>query len=67
MAKDSKIKAQGSVKKKTTIGENINEVERNEKKQQEFQQNMLRYIDSVVSMGMKHNSKYFIVNVKTFF
>ncbi|OAD57991.1 Protein maelstrom like protein [Eufriesea mexicana] len=70
-AKNSKIRAQGSASKKTTIGENLTDLERNERKQQEFQQNMLQYIDSVVSMGMQHNNlhklKFIFIHVNWFY
>lgn len=29
----------------------------NEKKEQEFQQNMSQYIDSIISLGIQHKSK----------
>lgn len=53
--------------KKTTIGEDLSEVELNAKKEQEFQQKMLQYIDSVVSMGLLHNSMYSILNFLNLF
>lgn len=70
-AKDSKINAQLSVKKKTTIGECIDEILEATKKQDEFHQNMLQYIDSVVDMGVKHNCleklKFILIHVNWFF
>ncbi|KAK9299561.1 hypothetical protein QLX08_007466 [Tetragonisca angustula] len=53
-----KIKSQGkaSTDKKTTIGESLASLELEEKKEQEFHQNMLRYIESVVSLGILHNN-----------
>ena len=64
-----KIKSQGkaSTDKKTTIGESLASLELEEKKEQEFHQNMLRYIESVVSLGILHNSKYSILNLMNFF
>lgn len=56
-AGESKVEAQGCMKKKTTIGECVDEVLEADRKEQEFQQNMLQYIESIVSMGVKHNSK----------
>lgn len=56
-AKDSKIKSNASVEKKTTLGENISDVVEQERKEMEFQQNMFQYIDSVISMGIQHKSK----------
>ncbi|XP_033329999.2 protein maelstrom 2 [Megalopta genalis] len=70
-AKDSKIEAQGSQSKKTALGECIDEVLIAEKKEQEFRQNMLRYIQSVTSMGRKHNNlhkiKFMFIHVNWFY
>ncbi|XP_031834006.1 protein maelstrom homolog [Nomia melanderi] len=70
-AKDSKIQAQGSLSKKTTLGENIDEILLAEKNEQEFQENMLQYIDSVISMGTQHNSleklKFILIHVNWFY
>ncbi|XP_006610325.1 protein maelstrom 2-like [Apis dorsata] len=70
-AKDNKIKAQGSMSKKTTIGEDLTEVELIAKREQEFQQKMLQYIDSVVSMGLLHNNlqklKFIFIHVNWFY
>ncbi|XP_026301766.1 protein maelstrom homolog isoform X3 [Apis mellifera] len=68
-AKDSKIKAQGN--KKTTIGEDLSEMELNAKREQEFQQKMLEYINSVISMGLLHNNlqklKFIFIHVNWFY
>ncbi|XP_061942208.1 protein maelstrom 2-like isoform X3 [Apis cerana] len=68
-AKDSKIKAQGC--KKTTIGEDLSEMELNAKREQEFQQKMLEYINSVISMGLLHNNlqklKFIFIHVNWFY
>ncbi|KZC08796.1 Protein maelstrom like protein [Dufourea novaeangliae] len=70
-AKDSKVKSQGTTAKKTTLGENIADLLAAEKKKQEFQQNMLQYIDSVISMGVQHNSlgkmKFMLVHANWFY
>ncbi|XP_043515035.1 protein maelstrom homolog [Frieseomelitta varia] len=57
-AKQYKIKSQSnaSTDKKTTTGESLALLELQEKKEQEFHQNMLRYIESVVSLGVLHNN-----------
>lgn len=67
-AKQYKIKTQGNGTrdKKTTIGESLTSLELQEKKEQEFHQNMIRYIESVVSLGILHNSKYSILNLTSF-
>lgn len=71
MAKESRIQAQGTASKKTSLGELLSDVEARNKRQQEFQQNMHQYIDSVVSMGMKHNNleklKFIFIHVNWFF
>ncbi|XP_034174666.2 protein maelstrom homolog isoform X1 [Osmia lignaria lignaria] len=70
-AAESKVEAQGCMKKKTTIGECIEEVLEADKRDQEFNQNMLQYIESIVSMGVKHNSlkklKFILIHVNWFF
>lgn len=49
-----------TIDRRTTIGESMASLELQEKKEQEFHQNMIRYIESVVSLGLLHNSKYSI-------
>ncbi|XP_076645843.1 protein maelstrom homolog [Halictus rubicundus] len=70
-AKDSKIQAQGSMEKRTALGESLNEVDLRGKKEQEFYQNMLEYIQSVITMGKKHNSldklKFIFIHVNWFY
>ncbi|XP_076290115.1 protein maelstrom homolog [Lasioglossum baleicum] len=71
LAKDSKIKAQGTMEKRTALGESINEINLRLKKEQEFQQNMLEYIQDVISIGKKHNSleklKFMFIHVNWFY
>ncbi|XP_076236936.1 protein maelstrom homolog [Calliopsis andreniformis] len=70
-AKESKIQAQGALTKKTALGESIDEVYESEKREQEFHQNMLQYIESVVSMGTQHNNlekiKFIFIHVNWFY
>ncbi|XP_003703610.1 protein maelstrom homolog [Megachile rotundata] len=70
-AKDSKIEAQVCVKKKTAIGECIDEIIEAEKKQEEFRQSMLQYLSSVVDMGVKHKCldklKFIMIHVNWFY
>lgn len=65
-AKEHKIKAQGNVTKRNAIGESLISLELQEKKEQEFRKNMIKYIESVVSLGILHNSKYSILNLMNF-
>lgn len=44
--------------KKTALGESIDEVMAAEKRELEFHQNMLQYIDSVIAIGTQHNSEW---------
>ncbi|CAD1477796.1 unnamed protein product, partial [Heterotrigona itama] len=71
-AKHYKNKAQINMKeKRTTIGESLSELELQEKKEQEFQQNMIRYIESVVSLGILHNNlpklKFLFIHTNWFY
>ncbi|XP_076683940.1 protein maelstrom homolog isoform X1 [Andrena cerasifolii] len=70
-AKDSKIEAQGSMGKKTALGESIDEVMAAEKREIEFHQNMLQYIDSVIAIGTQHNNlekiKFIFIHVNWFY
>lgn len=70
-AKKSKIENQKTAHKKTTIGENIEEIMANEKKEQEFQQNMSQYIDSIISLGIQHKNleklKFIFIHVNWFY
>lgn len=52
-----------TVGNKTTIGESVAELELEQKRQEEFYQNMLQYIESIVGVGVRHNSKYFKLNL----
>lgn len=54
-AKQHKIK-EGRDMKKTVIGESLASLELQEKKEQEFHQNMIRYIESIVSLGVLHDN-----------
>lgn len=62
-AKNNKIKDQITVGNRTTIGENVAQLELEQKREEEFQQNMLQYIESIVCMGVQHNSKYSKLNL----
>ncbi|XP_078050208.1 protein maelstrom homolog [Augochlora pura] len=70
-AKDSKIEAQISHSKKTTLGECLDLVIKAEKDVQEFQQNMLRYIESVITMGKQqkslHKLKFTFIHMNWFY
>lgn len=70
-AKDSKVEAQLCVKKKTAIGECIDEVLKAEKAKEEFRESMNQYIDSVIGMGKKHNCldklKFLVIHVNWFY
>lgn len=57
-AKESKIEAQGTLAKKTALGEKVEEIAEADKQEQEYHQNMLQYIESIIAMGIKHKSKY---------
>lgn len=52
-----------TVGNRTTIGENVADIELEQKREEEFLQNMLQYIESIVCMGVRHNSKYFKLNL----
>lgn len=70
-AKDNKIKAQMTVGNRTTIGENVAQLELEQKREEEFQQNMLQYIESIVCMGVQHNNlqnlKFIFIHVNWFY
>ncbi|XP_043257358.1 protein maelstrom 1 [Colletes gigas] len=70
-AKDSKIQSQVSMSKKNTIGQSIDEVMLAEKKEQEFQQHMFQYIDSLISIGTQHKNldklKFLFIHVNWFY
>ncbi|CAK9813016.1 Protein maelstrom [Anthophora plagiata] len=70
-ASESKVASQGIRDKKTGIGESIKELEANDKREQEFQENMHQYINSVVAMGMQHKNlsklKFILIHVNWFF
>ncbi|XP_003491812.2 protein maelstrom isoform X1 [Bombus impatiens] len=70
-AKDNKIKAQMTVGNRTTIGESVAELELEQKRQEEFQQNMLQYIESIVGVGVRHdnlkNLKFIFIHVNWFY
>ena len=66
--KDGKIKAQITVGNRTTIGENVAQLELEQKREKEVQQNTLRYIESIVCMDVQHNNlqnlKFIIIHIK---
>ncbi|XP_029054265.2 protein maelstrom homolog [Osmia bicornis bicornis] len=70
-AKDSKIETQGSLTKKTALGESVEEVAAADKREQEYHQNMLQYIESIITMSTKHKNleklKFMVIHVNWFF
>lgn len=52
-----------TVGNRTTLGESVAELELEQKREEEFHQNMLQYIESIVCMGVQHNSKYSKLNL----
>lgn len=70
-AKNHKIQAQGSVSKKNTLGQNLDEVVEEKNREEQFIQDMMKYVSSVVSMGARHGNledlKFIFVHVNWFY
>ncbi|KOC67905.1 Protein maelstrom, partial [Habropoda laboriosa] len=70
-AKDSKVESQGTMGKKTLMGESIKDNEEIEKREIEFQEKMHHYLNSIVAMGMKHKNlskiKFMLIHVNWFY
>ncbi|KZC14927.1 Protein maelstrom 3 [Dufourea novaeangliae] len=72
-AKNIKVEEQltKKINRKTTLGEIVDEILAAEKKEQEFQENMLQYINSIIAIGIHHHSldqmKFMLVHANWFY
>ncbi|XP_017885625.1 protein maelstrom-like [Ceratina calcarata] len=71
LAKENKILCQRSLSKNSASRKNLREIEEQEKREEEFRHNMLQYVSSVVSMGLKHDNletlKFLFIHVNWFY
>ncbi|XP_054007272.1 protein maelstrom homolog [Hylaeus anthracinus] len=70
-AKESKVLPQRISSKQTTIGENIEEILLEQKREEQFQQNMIQYINAIIAIGTQHKNleklKFIFIHVNKFY